>query len=307
MRTELTPAALAPATLALDSRCTHGEGVLWCTRGQHVYWVDISGKALWQFHPASGRSRHWGLPDRPGCIGLQDDGSLLVVLAKSIHRADIDAATDTQLPLQWLADVEKDTPHTRSNDGRADRCGNFVFGTMNEDAGKATDGRYYQYSHAHGLRPLPLPGVVIPNSVCFSHDGRTLYWCDSVTPVIMACDYDADAATTGNVREFARLANTRAEPDGSCVDALGRVWNAQWRAGEVSCYDPDGRLQQVLPVPVKNPTCVAFGGDDLQTLYIISSRLDHTDAELAASEQAGSLFSARVGVAGLPESRVRTA
>ncbi|MET0129837.1 MAG: SMP-30/gluconolactonase/LRE family protein [Stenotrophomonas chelatiphaga] len=298
---------LAAATLAVDSRCTHGEGVLWCEKRQSLLWVDISERKLWQHHPESGVTRHWALPDRPGCIGLFDDGTVLVALVSSLHRADLAAATDETLPLQWLADVQPHNAYTRSNDGRADRDGNFVFGTMNEHPARAPDGRFFQYSSRHGLRELPLPGIVIPNAISFSLDGRTMYWCDSVSPRIMACDYDAAAATTGNVRVFATLANTAAEPDGSAVDAAGRVWNAQWRARQVSCYDAGGALLQVQPVPVKNPTCVAFGGPDLRTLYIISSRLDHTPEELAASAHAGSLFSARQAAPGLPESRVRAA
>ncbi len=296
---------LAPATLAVDSRCTHGEGVIWCEQRQSLLWVDIAERRLWQHNVERGTTRHWTLPDRPGCIGLFDDGTLLIALVSSLHRADLATATDDTLPLQWLADVEPYKPYTRSNDGRADRDGNFVFGTMNEHPARAADGRFYQYSTRHGLRALPLPGIVIPNAISFSLDGRTLYWCDSVSPRIMACDYDAENATTSNVREFTALANTAAEPDGSAVDAAGRVWNAQWRARQVSCYAPDGKLLQVQPVPVKHPTCAAFGGADLRTLYVISSRLDHTPDELAASTHAGSLFKARQAQPGLPESRIR--
>ncbi len=296
---------LAPATLVVDSRCTHGEGVLWCEQRQSVLWIDIAERRLWEHHPARGTRRYWVLPDRPGCIGLFDDGTLLVALVSSLHRADLASATDDTLPLQWLADVEPYKPYTRSNDGRADRHGNFVFGTMNEHPERAADGRFYQYSTRHGLRELPLPGIVISNAISFSLDGRTMYWCDSVSPRIMACDYDPEQASTRNVREFAALADTAAEPDGSAVDAAGRVWNAQWRARQVSCYAPDGTLLQVQPVPVKHPTCVAFGGNDLRTLYVISSRLDHTPEELAASTHAGSLFSARQAQPGLPESRIR--
>jgi len=296
---------LAAATLVVDSRCTHGAGVLCGEQRQSVLWIDIAERRLWEHHPARGTRRYWVLPDRPGCIGLFDDGTLLVALVSSLHRADLARATDDTLPLQWLADVEPYKPYTRSNDGRADRHGNFVFGTMNEHPERAADGRFYQYSTRHGLRELPLPGIVISNAISFSLDGRTMYWCDSVSPRIMACDYDPEQASTRNVREFTALADTAAEPDGSAVDAAGRVWNAQWRARQVSCYAPDGTLLQVQPVPVKHPTCVAFGGNDLRTLYVISSRLDHTPEELAASTHAGSLFSARQAQPGLPESRIR--
>jgi len=294
------------ATLAVDSRCEHGEGVIWCERRQCLFWVDISGRRLWAHEPASGRSRDWALPDRPGCLGLLEDGRLLVVLAKSIVIAapDFDAA---ELSLQHVTDVEPDEPHTRSNDGRADRDGNFVFGTMDEHDEKAARGSFYQYSLRHGLRRLPLGGVSIPNSICFSRDGRTLYFCDSLSPRILCCDYDAAHAQTGQPRVFAELDRSDAEPDGSGIDAEGLLWNAQWRAWRVQRYRADGSVERSVAMPVKHPTCVAFGGPALDRLYIISSRLDHQGDELQRMPQAGSLFECTPGVIGLPESRVANA
>lgn len=301
----VSPAPLQ-ATLAVDSRCEHGEGVIWDERRQALFWVDISRRRLWAHVPATGATRDWALPDRPGCLGLVDDGRLLVVLAKSIGvvTPDLDAA---ELPFTPLADVEPDQPHTRSNDGRVDRDGHLVFGTMDEHAQKAARGSFYQFSLRHGLRRLPLPGVSIPNSICFSHDGRTMYWCDSVSPRLLCCEYDAARAQTGPVREFAVLDRSDVEPDGSSLDAEGLLWNAQWRGARVQRYRADGTVERSVSVPVKNPTCVAFGGPALDQLYIISSRLDHQDEELRRMPQAGSLFVCAPGVAGLAESRVASA
>ena len=294
------------ATLAVDSRCEHGEGVIWDERRQALFWVDISQRRLWAHVPADGRTRDWPLPDRPGCLGLMEDGRLLVVLAKAIGIVDPDL-DQTKLPYAQLVEVEPDLEGTRSNDGRADRHGNLVFGTMDEHEHKAARGSFYQFSLRHGLRRLPLPGVSIPNSICFSADGRTMYWCDSVTPRILCCDYDAERAQTANVREFARLDRADAEPDGSTTDADGLLWNAQWRAWRVQRYRADGSVERSVDTPVKNPTCIAFGGAALDQLYIISSRLDHSDEELQRTPEAGGLFVCEAGVRGLPESRVALA
>ena len=210
------------ARLIVDSRCAHGEGVLWCERRQALLWVDIDGSRLWMHVPASGRTRNWTLPDRPGCIALAGSGDLLLALAKALYRADLDAALagdGTSLPLLHLADVQAHEPRTRSNDGRADRHGNFVFGTMDESAAKTPVGAFYQYSATHGLRPLPLPGAAIPNSICFSPDGRTLYWCDSVQSTLQCCDYDPGAAQVGPSRVFAEVGLAGAAAYGSCIDA----------------------------------------------------------------------------------------
>ncbi|HET6396724.1 MAG TPA: SMP-30/gluconolactonase/LRE family protein [Pseudoxanthomonas sp.] len=296
----------AAARLAVDSRCAHGEGVLWCERRGLLLWVDIQGARLWLHAPADGRTLSWPLPDRPGCIGLAADGALLLALAKSLHRADLDAALrGGDLPLRHLADVEPYVPHTRSNDGRADRHGNFVFGTMNEHPDRARTGAFYQFSAAHGLRRLPLPGAAIPNSICFSHDGRTLYYCDSTVPEILCCDYDPDAARTGTPRLFARMDRRGAEPDGSTVDAEGGLWNAQWGASQVVRYRPDGSVACRVAVPVPQPSCCAIGGPDLDVLYVITSPLGLDAAALRDAPGSGGLYAVPLGRRlGLPESRV---
>ncbi|MCF7750089.1 SMP-30/gluconolactonase/LRE family protein [Bacillus subtilis subsp. subtilis] len=296
----MPPSATASPLLLVDSRCTHGEGALWSSRRQCLFWVDISQRRLWQYVPATGVQRHWTLPDRPGCLAEGEDGQLLLALAGSLQRANIDAP-DGLLQLQWLAHVQPELPGTRSNDGRTDRAGNLVFGTLNEDPAREPLGRFYQYSARHGLRDLGLPGVVIPNAICFSADGGTLYYCDSVRPELWCCDYDADAARCSRPRRFARLEDPAWEPDGAVIDAEGGLWNAQWRAARVVRYAPDGRIDRILPMPVRNPTCVALGGPDLTCLMVTSSRLDHSADALAAAPHAGSVFALEVGIAGLPE------
>lgn len=295
------------ARLVAPSRCAHGEGVLWCERRGIVLWVDIDGSRLWMHAPARSISRWWVLPDRPCCMALASDGSLLLALAKSLQRADLDAALrgHGELPLQYLADVQADEPRTRSNDGRADRHGNFVFGTMDESAGKSAIGVFYQYSARHGLRVLPLPRSAIPNSICFSPDGRTLYWCDSMQPLILACDYDPDAAQVGPSREFARVDLEGASPDGSCIDAEGALWNAQWGGARVVRYRADGSVDRVVPMPVPQPSCCAIGGEAMDTLYVITSPQGLDPSARAAAPESGSLYAVPLGRRlGLAESRV---
>lgn len=293
------------ATLAVDSRCTHGEGLLWCPRLACLYWIDISQQKLWCYWPGQHIQRSWDLPDRPGCLGLMDDDRLLVVMAKSIAIGDPARSDSPQLALEPILAIETDQPHTRSNDGRADRHGHLVFGTMDEHPVKAARGAFYQFSFQHGLRHLSLPPVSIPNSICFSPDGGTMYFCDSVKPSIFACDYDPHRASTGTPRRHIDLDLAHAEPDGSVVDADGYLWNAQWRAGRVVRYAPDGRLDDQVKIPAKNPTCPTFGGPQLSALFVISSRMEHSPEELDDCPWAGGLFQLDLpAINGLPESRI---
>ena len=152
-----------------------------------------------------------------------------------------------------------------------------------------------------GLRRLALPSVVIPNSICFSPDGGTMYFCDSVDRRIMQCRYEADAAGVFEVREFVALEPRQGFPDGSIVDADGCLWNAQWRAARVRRYTPEGRFDRDIAVAARNPTCVAFGGSNLDELYITSARQEMSDDELAVTPHAGGVYLALTGVAGLRE------
>jgi len=178
-----------------------------------------------------------------------------------------------------------------------------VFGTLHEPpAGGARQavGGFYRLNADLSIERLDLPGVAISNSLAFSPDGRTLYYCDSLQRTIQCCDY---ATRCGTPRTFARLDDPRGEPDGSTVDCAGNLWNAQWGLGRVACYTADGRLDHCIEVPAAQPTRPAFGGPDLSMLYITSAR-DGLDAEaLATQPAAGALFAVPAGTIGLPEPR----
>lgn len=297
-------AAGAEPVLAVDSRCELGECVLWCARRGALFWTDITSARLWMHVPDSGVTRHWDLPDRLGCFALCDDGRLLLGLAKELSLFDPDA--DIPAP-QHIADVERERGDTRLNDGRSDRHGNFVFGTKDEGDGTANGG-YYQFSFVHGLRHLALPAAAIPNSICFGLDGRTMYFCDSRVPEILCCDYDADRAAVSNVRSFTRVDAAGASPDGSIVDAKGFLWNAQWGAGRVVRYRPDGSIERSVPMPARNPSCCTLGGAALDQLYVSTAREDMSADELAHMPQAGGIYRLPLtDVRGLPESRTATA
>jgi sugar lactone lactonase YvrE len=288
----------AAATLSIDSRCTLGEGPTWWAARGALLWTDIQASRLWMHTPA-GSTRSWNLPDRLGSMAVCGSGALLLGLAKGLFLAAPDEDV-RDLAVTPVVPVEPELPSTRINDGRTDRSGNFVFGTMDE-AEAAPIGGFYQYSAASGLKRLDLPAVTIANSICFSLDGKTMYFCDSPGRQILQCDYDAALARAANVRTFVRFAAHQGLPDGSVVDADGCLWNAEWGAGVVRRYTPSGRLDREVPVPAKNPTCPCFGGAALDDIYITSARQAMTPQELERTPQAGGVYRASVGVRGIPD------
>lgn len=276
-------------SLLVDCRCTLGEGLLWDARRQVWMWLDIEGARLWRHDPASGASTSWTLPDRAGAFVVCRSGRLLIGLAKKLSWGVIDDHA-ASISCTSVIDVESDQPETRINDGRTDRRGNFVFGTMSESDGHPPLGHIYQFSRIHGLRQLEVGAVGIANSICFSPDGGTIYFCDSMTRRILRGDYDADAARVTNIRPFVALAPTQGMPDGSVVDAAGTLWNAQWGGAAVRRYSVDGTLLATSDVPASHVTCPAFGGPDLDVLCTTTARMDVDAAWLTANPHTGGVF-----------------
>ncbi len=288
------------AELLIDVRCELGEGAVWDAARGRLWWTDIDGRAVWRYDPIARTSERFAPPDRVGFLAIASDGRLLLGAAKALYMA---APRDGgELSSTRITDVEPDLPRTRCNDGRPDRGGNVVFGTMDDQKPRTPIGSFYQFSTAHGLRPLALPHCAVANSICFSPDGRTMYFTDTPTGIIRCGDYDADAAAITNVRDFAALAPEQGHPDGSTIDADGCLWNAAWGAGVVRRFTPEGRLDREVTIPTRNPTCPTFGGADLSTLFVTSSRQQHTPEELARAPHAGGVFAVRVsGVHGIAD------
>jgi L-arabinonolactonase len=172
-----------------------------------------------------------------------------------------------------IARVDADKPTVRMNDGRTDRQGRFIVGGMDEPEQKpiASVFRLDPDLSVHRL----FEEVGCANGTCFSADGRTMWFADSAKAEIEAFDYDIATGTPSSRRQIARISGV---PDGSCIDSEGYVWNVVWEGYRVDRYAPDGRLDRTVELPVKKVTCCAFGGNDLSTLFITTSRYARREA-----------------------------
>lgn len=286
------PATIAEGRLdlALPQAATLGESLIW--QDGRWWWTDIEAATLFAWRPGSEAPQSCRLPDRLGSFAHCRSGRVLLGLAKRLCLATLgDGLALGQL--QTLAPVDAAEPRTRINDGRTDRRGHFVFGTLNEARERrpiSTIASFYQFSLRHGLRRLALPAVAIANSICFSLDGRTMYFCDTLSRRIQQCDYDAETAKVDNVRPFAEMDRADAWPDGSVIDAEGCLWNAQWGAGRVARYDPDGRLLDSFAAPAAHTSCPALGGAGGDQLMVTTARAELSREALAAQPLSGSLF-----------------
>jgi L-arabinonolactonase len=285
------------AELLLDTRHTLGEAANWCHVTQTLFWTDIEGARLWRHDPASGATDSWPMPERLATFGLCEDPRFLL-LGLASRLAFFVFGTGRIIP---VAAVEPGM-RTRLNDGRCDRQGRFVFGMKSESQPLAAEGGFWRLDADLSLHRLPLPAVAIANSISFSPDGKTMYYCDSPDREIRCCDYGAGGAVSGE-RIFVRLGNADGEPDGSTVDADGGLWNARWGGARVVRYGPDGVETQHIAVPTAQPSCVAFGGPALDTVYVTSARESMDAGALAGDPHAGGIFHVRPGRRGLPEAR----
>ena len=285
--------------LAVDGRHVLGEGIVWDDRTERLFWTDIERSELWSLRPHDGALQRWPLPERLCCIALTgDDDRLLLGLASGLAFFDLAGAGLTR-----ICDVETDIPSTRLNDGRVDRQGRLVFGMFNQaEDPKDPVGGFYRLHTDLTLERLPLGGVAIANSICFSPDGGTMYYADSATGEIRCCDYGADG-TIANLRVFVPADAAPGDPDGSTVDADGYLWSTRWGAGQVVRFAPDGRVDRVLAVRAPQPSCPAFGGPGLDVLYVTSAAVGMADAALAAAPASGGVFARALDVRGLPEQR----
>ncbi len=286
--------------MVVDARHELGECVLWCERTGRLLWTDIPAGTLWSHSPATGLTYSWRMPERLCSFALtESDDRLLLGLASGLAFFEFSTGSVTR-----ICDVESDIPSTRLNDGRCDRQGRFVFGMFNQDSDPRTPvGSFYRLNKDLTLERLPLGNVAIANSICFSPDGGTMYYCDTQTQEIRCCDYDPVSGAVGRPRVFVPADPALGEPDGSTVDAQGYLWSARWGAGKVIRFAPDGRNDRVLELPVPQPTCVAFGGPQRSVLYATTAHLWMSDADRAAAPLSGAVFAQGLDVSGLPEQR----
>jgi sugar lactone lactonase YvrE len=278
---------------AVEARDSLGECCLWCPVSRKVWWLDIQRPCLQSYDPASREHRVYSLPGRfCGCAALRQSGGFVVALDNGIHGFQPEAGT-----LEFLVHAEPEHPGNRYNDGRCDRRGRLWIGTMDVEIRKPL-GSLYRIGPDRSVLQL-FDGITVPNSTAFSPDDRTFYFADTPRHMIWAFDFDLEAGTIGNRRVFADLTGRNALPDGSCVDADGFLWNAEYGGHRLTRYAPDGRMDRTIELPVTNPTCCCFGGDDLGTLYVTSAR----PADASPNAIDGALLALRPGVRGLPESR----
>lgn len=279
-------------TLVADARAVLGEGPLWDAERGCLTWVDIDRGALHRFDGREDRVvRVFEAPLGAACLGA--GGSMVVGLGMDV--LELREAPDGGGELRHLA---RATRGERINDGTCDARGRFFFGTKSAEPGGAA---LYRLDPDGSLATV-LEDATISNGIDWSPDGALMYYVDTPVRTIDAFDYDDATGALSGRRRFASFDGVEGSPDGLTVDRDGRVWVAMCHGAAVRCYEPDGALAEVISLPVKKVTSLAFGGPALDQLYITTGSWDFSAREWQEQPQAGGLFRCRPGVTGRPPS-----
>jgi sugar lactone lactonase YvrE len=286
---------MTAAAAVFDTRpCLLGEGPLWHPSLRRLFWFDIVEKRLLTQGP--GGPHAWHFDRCVSAAGWIDDASLLIATETDLIRFDLGTGEARR-----LVAMEADNAATRSNDGRADPQGGFWIGTMGKHAEPGA-GAIYRYFKGE-LRRLA-GGITIPNAISFAPDGRSAYAADTATRTVWRIPLDTEGWPAGEWQVFLDHREAGLNPDGAVVDREGRFWCAEWGAGRVACYAPDGAFVQAFDLPAPQPSCPAFGGPDLRTLYVTTARQDMSLAALEAAPLSGQTFALDVPATGQAEHRV---
>jgi sugar lactone lactonase YvrE len=281
------------AELVLDAQATVGEGAIWHAREQRLYWVDIPPGRLHVFDPRDGSDRVFELGQMVGTVVPRARGGLMLALEHGFAEFDPHAGRLTP----W-SDPEQDRPRNRFNDGKCDPAGRFWAGTISLDREPGVASLYCLEPDGRVRRVLQ--GVTNSNGIAWSLDHTIMYYIDTPTRHVTAFDYDPASGQIANPRTVITMSEDGGKPDGMTIDAEGMLWIALWEGGCVGRWDPrSGERLQTIAIPALRVTSCAFGGPQLDELYITTARIRLSEVELAAQPHAGGLFRARPGVTGV--------
>lgn len=282
-------ASLKPVT---HTRAVLGEGAIW--HNGKLYWVDIPEGRIYIYDPKRESERFIQLDSMVGTVVPRASGGLVVAMQTGFAFVDEERGTTTP-----IADPESDKPDNRFNDGKCDPAGRFWAGTM-AVAEQGAVGALYSLE-TDGRVVKRLDGITISNGICWSLDHTTMYYIDSPTRQVVAYDYDPATGDITRPRVVVEIPEEEGVPDGMTIDERGNLWIAIWGGYSVVCHDPNtGKRLAKVDVPAKKVTSCAFGGENLDELYITCARIDLTEEELKEQPYAGGLFRTDVGVKGVP-------
>ncbi|MFN2163261.1 MAG: SMP-30/gluconolactonase/LRE family protein [Candidatus Promineifilaceae bacterium] len=270
-----------------------GEGPLWVARENALYWVDIVWRNVHRLSVVDGAETTWTFDTQVTSLAERERGGFAATVREGFAFIDFDSCS-----IEAIVLPEADMPGNRFNDGKVDKYGRYWGGSM-DDKGEVESGSLYRLDADLSLQKMD-DHYIIDNGPAFNVDNSVVYHTDSAKRVVYAFDQD-EKGNLSNKREFVRLEDeTEGAPDGMTVDSENCIWLCHYGGARITRYSPQGEVLRIVPMPVPNITSCTFGGPELDTLYITTARAGIPAEEAPKYPLAGSLFSVKPGVRGLP-------
>jgi len=268
-------------TTAVEIDATIGESPIWSAQRERLLWIDITGRKLHSYDPATGRNETLGVPDVVGALAEDSSGALTLGLGCDLARLTSDGEVER------FARAPHADPNFRFNDGKYDSEGRLWTGLMNSE-GRKGSGILYRHD-PDGTWHVCDRGFDLPNGLEWSHDGRTFYFTDSHKGETYAYDFEPGPGELGNRRLFFSTDSAIGKPDGLTIDAEGFFLSALFDGGAILRIDPEGKVERKIELPVPRPTCCAFAGDG-RHLFVTTARLGLSEADLRTAPASGALL-----------------
>ena len=281
------------AELEYEIKAKLGEGAFWNHKTQELYWVDIVGNQFHIYNPSTKMDHSINMPSSIGTVVPYTNEEAIVALADGIYKVDIKSGE-----LELVSNVESDIPENRFNDGKCGPNGNLWVGSIHYNQLKYNASLYKV--EENGITTKMIDSVTNSNGIVWTKDSKTMYYIDTPTFNIKAYDFNVETSTISNERIAVKVSEEDGFPDGMAIDEEDMLWVGMWNGKAVARFNPKtGKLISKINVPAVNITSCAFGGENLDELYITTSNLGMTDAEVAQYPLAGSIFKVKPGVKGV--------
>jgi sugar lactone lactonase YvrE len=273
-----------------------GETPIWDPDEKALYWVDWGGYPTWRYDPATGQATTYPVNLPITSLARRASGGWIVIAWNGIYGWE--PKTNQYNLIHGPAKPGK--LEICYNDAAVDRQGRLLVGTANMNDPFLPEGSLYRLDPDGSFYELD-SGYATANGIGFSLDSRTVYVADQRNWQIIALDYNPVNGTTSNRRVFATLPKEEGQPDGLIIDSEGYIWNGHQGGWKLTRYDPHGKIERQILFPVRHVISFAFGGKDLDILYVTTCSWDFTDDDRKKEPWAGDLLSIQTGIKGLIE------
>ena len=274
--------------VVLDAGACLGEGPHW--DGERLWWVDIEGYRVHRTDCDSASDEVLKFGGTVGAVIPRAGGGFVVGLANGV------GFYDEQYRKEAMVELEGDCDESRMNDAKCDPLGRLFTGTMVFGERRSA---LYRLDGDRAVTTI-YTGVGTSNGLGWSPDGSLMYYIDTPTFRLDIADYDPVEGAVENRRPLVVFDPVHGVPDGLCVDSDGCIWVAMWQGWGVRRFDPEGVLMREVLLPVEKVTSCAFGGPNLDRLFVTSASCELTAPQRIAQPLAGALFELDPDCRGLP-------